>query len=141
MFGHGFDRLVWVLLCEGYTIGNGNVLCFYTWVRFARDGKAVALQYHEQQSTGTNVCGGFAVVHALSVDEHKHSPARIRYSNKVLYTMFRTTPRLRTDVLSFVGCQNSTNFKLASLGMRGAQERALLVSDDNIGTYGSCTII
>ena len=36
-------------------------------------------------------------------------------------------------------CQNSTNFKLASLGMRGAQERALLVSDDNIGTYGSST--
>ena len=29
-------------------------------------------------------------------------------------------------------------FKLASLGMRGAQERALLVPDDNIGTYGSC---
>ena len=59
----------------------------------------------------------------------------------VLYTMFRTTHRLRTDVLSFVGYQNSTNFKLASLGMRGAQERALLVSDDNIGTYGSCTRI
>ena len=83
----------------------------------------------------TNVCGGFTVVHALSADEHKHGPARIRYSNKVLYTMFRTTHRLRTDVLSFVGCQNSANFKLASLGMRGAQERALLVSDDNIGTY------
>ena len=77
----------------------------------------------------------------MSADEHKHSPARIRYSNKVLYTMSRTIHRLRTDVLSFVGCQNSTNFKLASLGMRGAQERALLVSDDNIGTYGSCTRI
>ena len=68
--------------------GNGNVLrvfFFYTWVRFAREGKAVALQYHEQGSTDTNVCGGFAVVRSLSVDEHKHSPARIRYSNKVLY--------------------------------------------------------
>ena len=53
----------------------------------------------------------------------------------------RTTQRLCTDVLSFVGCRSSTNFKLASLGMRGAQERALLVSDDNIGTYGSCTRI
>ena len=92
-------------------------------------------------STDTSVCGGFAVVHALSVDEHKHSPARIRYSNKVLYTMFRTTHRLCIDVLSFIGCQTSTNFELASLGMRGAQERALLVPDDNIGTYGSCTII
>ena len=110
--------------------------------RMEMAGKAVALQqYHEQWSTDTNVRGGFSVVHALSADEHKHSPARIRYSSKVLYTMFRTTNRLRTDVLSFVGCQNSTKFKLASLGMRGAQERALLVSDDNIGTYGSCTRI
>ena len=55
-----------------------GVFFFYTWVRFAREGKAVALQYHEQGSTDTNVCGGFAVVRALSVDEHKHSPARIR---------------------------------------------------------------
>ena len=117
-----------------------GVFFFYTWVRFAREGKAVALQYNEQGSTDTNVCGGFAVVRALSVDEHKHSPAKIRYSNKVLYTMFRTTHRLCTDVLSFIGCQTSTNFKLASLGMRGAQERALLVPDDNVGTYGSCTI-
>ena len=76
----------------------------------------------------------------MHVDEHKHSPARIRYSNKVLYTMFITTDRRRTDVLWFVGCQNSTNFKLASLGMRGALERARL-SDNNIGTYGSCTKI
>ena len=30
----------------------------------------------------------FTLVHALSVDEHKHSPARTRYSNQVLYTMF-----------------------------------------------------
>ena len=112
-----------------------GVFFFYTWVRFAREGKAVALQYDEKRSTD-----GFAAVHALSVDEHKHSPARIRYSNQVLYTMFRTTHRLCTDVLLFVGCQTSTNFKLAPLGMRGAQERALLVSDDNIGTYGSCTI-
>ena len=87
------------------------------------------------------VCGGFTVVHALSVDEHKHSPARKRYSNKVLYTVFRTTHRRRTDFLWLVGCQNSINFKLASLGMRGAQERALLVLDNNIGTYGSCTRI
>ena len=127
-----------------------GVLFFYTWVRFAREGKAVALQYYEQGSTDTNVCGGFAVVRALSVDEHKRSlarrryycsPARIRYSNKVLYTMFRTTHRLCTDVLSFVGCQTSTNFKLISLGMRGAQDRAILVPDDDIGTYGSCTTI
>ena len=55
--------------------------------------------------------------------------------------MFRTTHRLCTDVFLFVGCQTPTNFKLASLGMRGAQERALLVSDDNVGTYGSCSRI
>ena len=75
------------------------------------------------------------------MNTNKHSPARIRYSNEALYTMLRTTDRRRTDVLWFVGCQNSTNFKLASLGMRGAQERALLVSVNNIGTYGSCTRI
>ena len=70
------------------------------------------------------------------------SPARIRYSTKILYTMFRTARRLCSDVFFlFVGCQTFTNFKLASLGMRGAQERALLVPDDNIGIYGSCTII
>ena len=70
------------------------------------------------------------------------SPARIRYSTKILYTMFKTARRLCSDVFFlFVGCQTFTNFKLASLGMRGAQERALLVPDDNIGIYGSCTII
>ena len=70
------------------------------------------------------------------------SPARIRYSNKVLYTMFRTAHRLCSDVFFlFVGCQTFTNFKLASLWMRGAQERALLVPDDNIVIYSSCTII
>ena len=51
------------------------------------------------------------------------------------YTMFRTTHRLRTDVLSFAGYQNSTNFKLASLGMRGAQERALLFMMTKEGTF------
>ena len=35
----------------------------------------------------------------------------------------------------FVDCQTSTNFKLASLGTRSAQERVLLVPDDNIGIY------
>ena len=68
------------------------------------------------------------------------SPARIRYSNKVLYTMFRTAQRLCSDAL-FVGCQTFTNFRLASLWMRGVQERAFLVPDDNIVIYGSCTII
>ena len=36
---------------------------------------------------------------------------------------------------------NFHKFKLASLWMRGAQERALLVPDDNIVIYRSCTII
>ena len=99
------------LNCRRLEMATSSGVCFfYTWVRFAREDKAVALQYHEQGSTDTNVCGGFAAVRALSVDEHKHRPARIRYSNKVLYTMFRTTHRLCTDVLSFVGCQTSSIF-------------------------------
>ena len=38
---------------------------------------------------------------SLSVDEHKHSPARMRYSNtrNVLYTTCRTTDGRRTDVV------------------------------------------
>ena len=124
-----------------------GVLFFYTWVRFAREGKAVALQYHEQGSTDTNVCGGFAVVRSLSVDEHKHNPARIRarqeYATLIKFCTLRSELHTGSALMffMFVGCQTSTNFKLASLGMRGAQERALLVPDDNIGTYGSCTII
>ena len=66
------------------------------------------------------------------MDEHKHSPA-IRYSNKVLYTMYKTTDRRHSDVAVVIGFRNSTNFKLVSLGMRGAQERALFVSNNNIG--------
>ena len=58
-----------------------------------------------------------------------------------LVTMFRTTDKRRTDVLCFFYCQSSTSFKLAPLEMRGAQERALLVSDNNIGNYCSHTRI
>ena len=51
MFGHGFDKRVWAFLCGVDTkfklprAGNGNVFFLDTWVRFAREGKAVALQY------------------------------------------------------------------------------------------------
>ena len=56
MFGHGFDKFVEALLCGGDTKfklpkdGNGNVFFLDAWVRFAREGKAVApqQQYHEQ---------------------------------------------------------------------------------------------
>ena len=57
-----------------------GVFCFYTWMRFAREGKAVALQYHEQGSTDNKVCGGFAVVRSLSVDET--NKARQEYVKK-----------------------------------------------------------
>ena len=33
---------------------------------------------NSEAQTPTYVCGGFNVVHALSANEHKHSPARIR---------------------------------------------------------------
>ena len=65
-------------IAEGWKWPSTQEYIFFTRVRFAREGKAVALQYHKQGSTDTNVCGGFAVVRALSVDEHEHSPARIR---------------------------------------------------------------
>ena len=94
--------------------GNGNVprsIFFLHVGEICKRRQSCCSTVPRTGSTDTNVCGGFAVVHALSVDEHKHSPARIRYSNKVLYTMFRTTHRLCTDVLSFIGYQTSTNFK------------------------------
>ena len=53
----------------------------YKWVRYAKADKDVALQYHYRCSTDTNVCGGWVLPSTLSVDEHKHSPARMRYSN------------------------------------------------------------
>ena len=43
----------------------------------------VLLPLH-QYSADTNLCRGFTLVHALSVDEHKHSPTRMRYSKFVL---------------------------------------------------------
>ena len=49
-----------------------------------------------QQSADTNLCGGFTIVHALSVDEHKHIPARMRYSKFVHYVQ---NYRHRTDVI------------------------------------------
>ena len=54
MFGHGFDKLVYALLCGGDTkfklpkAGNGNVFFLNKKVRLARADKAVALQYHYQ---------------------------------------------------------------------------------------------
>ena len=53
LFGHGFDKRVDALLCGGDTKfklpnGNGNVCFPNKRVRFARAGKAVALQYHYQ---------------------------------------------------------------------------------------------
>ena len=85
MFGHDFGILVYALLCGGDTkfklpkAGNGNVFFPNKRVRFARPDKAVALQYHNQWSTNTNVCGGFTLG-VMLVDEHTHSPARMRYS-------------------------------------------------------------
>ena len=53
-FKHGFDELVYALLCGGDTkfkvpkAGNGNVFFPDKRVRFARADKAVALQYNYQ---------------------------------------------------------------------------------------------
>ena len=59
MFGHNFGILAYALLCGGDTKfkhGNGNVFFPNKRVRFARADKTVALQYHNQRSTDTNVC-------------------------------------------------------------------------------------
>ena len=44
----------------------------------------------------TNLCSGFTLAQALSVDEHKHSSARMRYSKFVHYVQ---NYGHRTDVI------------------------------------------
>ena len=64
------------LFYAGELHGNGNAFFLDTWVRFAREGKAVALDYsttNSEAQTPTYVCGGFTVVHPLSVYEHKQT--------------------------------------------------------------------
>ena len=67
-------------------------------MRYAKEqtrwSSTVVLLY--QRSADTNLCRGFTLVHALSVvsvDEHKHNPARMRYSKFVHYVQnYRQTP-------------------------------------------------
>ena len=49
-----------------------------------------------QKSADTNLCRDFTLVHALSMDEQKHSPARMRHSKFVHYVQ---NYRHRTDVI------------------------------------------
>ena len=54
-------------------------------------GKSRYARADKLELYSTNLCRGFTHVHALSVDEHKHSPARMRHSKFVDYTKSRTT--------------------------------------------------
>ena len=87
-------------------------------VRFARADKAVALQYHNQWSTDTNVCGGFTP--GVIVGRWTQAqPGKNTLLQSFLYTTCRTTGRRRTDVVIY-WLQNSTTFKLAPPGKRGS---------------------
>ena len=55
----------------------------------------------------------------LSVDEHKHSPARMRYS-KFVHETSRTTDT--APMLSFAGCQNSTTLTSLHCSIRSRVE-------------------
>ena len=73
--------------------------------------QAGALEYYlHQRSADTNLCRGFTLVHALSVDDHKHSPAERMRCCKFCTLL----AELKTDAapmfLWFVGCQNSSTF-------------------------------
>ena len=125
MFGHDFGILVYALLCGGDTkfnlpkAGNGNVFFPNKRVRFARADKAVALQYHNQWSTDTNVCGGFTL--GVIVGRWTQAqPGKNALLQSFLYTTTcRTTGRRRTDVV-VDWLQNSTAIKLAPPGKRGS---------------------
>ena len=90
---------------------------------------------HRHQQRHVEVLPSFTPCRWMNTNTARRQEYATLIPGKVLYTRFGTTRRRRTDVLWFVGCQNSTIFELAPLEMRGEQERALLVSDNNIGTY------
>ena len=65
--------------------------------------------------------------------EHKHSPARMRYSNNLctlrrelqtdaakVFNLNVFKPSEQSTLLWFADCQNSTTFKLAPAGTRGS---------------------
>ena len=95
-----------------------NVFFLNERVRFARADKAVDLQYHNQWSTDTNVCGGFTL--GVIVGRWTQAqPGKNALLQSFLYTTCRTTGRRRTDVVVY-WLQNSTAFKLAPPGKRGS---------------------
>ena len=117
---------VYALLCGGDTklklpeAGNGNVFFPNKRVRFVRADKAVALQYHNQWSTDTNVCGGFTLgVIVGGWTQLQAQPGKNALLQSFLYTTCRTTGRHRTDVVVY-WLQNSTAFELAPPGKRGS---------------------
>ena len=76
------------------------------------------LQYHNQWSTDTNVCGGFTlgVIVGRLTQAQSGKNALLQ---SFFYTTCRTTGRRRTDVVVY-WLQNSTAFKLAPPGKRGS---------------------
>ena len=122
---HDFGILVYVLLCGGDTkfklpkAGNGNVFFPNKRVRFVRADKAAALQYHNQWSTDTNVCGGFTL--GVIVGRWTQAqPGKNALLQSFLYTTCSTTGRRRTDVVVY-WLRNSTTFKLAPPGKRDSR--------------------
>ena len=78
MFGHGFDKLVEVLLCGGDTNFKLPKATYFFLTRgLDLQEKANLLLYSttnsEAQTPTYVLCGGFTVVHPLSVDEHKQT--------------------------------------------------------------------
>ena len=77
---------------------NENCQVFKT--RRVRYARADELELYSSSTTlpvkRRNQLPGFILVHALSVDEHKHSPARVRCSKFVHYVQ---NYRHRTDVV------------------------------------------
>ena len=83
---HSFKNLVKACLCGGAsksrlpTGGNGDVFFQNKWVRFSRAADSCCSTTTSEAQTPLNICGDFTLIYALSVDEHKHSPARMRLS-------------------------------------------------------------
>ena len=77
-------------------------------VKFARADRLEL--YSTTLPADTNLCRDFTLAHALSADEHKHSPARMHYSK--FCTLHAELQKYAALMLWFDDCQNSTALRL-----------------------------
>ena len=119
-FGHGFDKIVYALLCGGDTKWLEIATYFFLQMgEICQSRQSYSSTYSRTTTSEAQTPTYVEVLPSpLSVDEHKSlALARMRYSLIFfVHHVNRITDRRRTK---FADCQNSTTFELAPPGMRG----------------------